>query len=83
VQVPVPLVISTVAPLIEQAPLAAKVTGNPELAEALTVNVLPYTADAGRMPKLIVWFAFVTVNVVLESLAAPNMESPAKLYVIG
>jgi hypothetical protein len=40
VQVPVPLVIVTVPPLIEHAPPAVMVTGKPELAEADTGKVL-------------------------------------------
>ena len=71
VQVPVPLVMVTVALLIIQTPEAASVTGRPELAVAETVNVLSYAADAGVVANVMVCVSrLLTVSVVELSEAA-------------
>lgn len=54
VQVPAPEAMVTVLPLIVHMPDAAMVTGKPELADALTANVLPYAAVVGVVPKVTV-----------------------------
>ena len=59
--VPVPLVIVTVLPAIEQAPDGVITTGKPELALAVTTNVLLYTDVAGAPVNVIVWLAFNTL----------------------
>ena len=56
-QVPVPDVIVTVVPAMEQAPPAASVTARPEVAVAVTEKLLLNTALAGAPVKLIVWLA--------------------------
>ena len=58
VQVPVPLVMVTVVPLIEQAPEAARLTASPEVALAETEKLAPETAVAGAPVKLMVWLCF-------------------------
>jgi hypothetical protein len=83
VHVPEPALMVTVLPLMVHAPDAAILTGNPELAVALAVNVLPYAALAGSVPKVMVWLAIVTVRFVVASLTGPYVASPAKLYVMG
>jgi hypothetical protein len=73
VQAPVAAVMVTVAeavPLPVQAPLAAMLTGSPELAVAATGNLLVSAALAGAaMVTVIVWLARVAV-VVLVTLGA-------------
>jgi hypothetical protein len=65
VQVPVAAVMAMVAepePLPEQAPLAAMLTGKPELAAAATEKVLLSAALAGAaVVTVMVWLAAVAV----------------------
>jgi hypothetical protein len=58
----VPLVIFTVVPASEHEPVATTVTGNPELADALIVNIVLYTADVGAPVSVIVWFEVSAVT---------------------
>ena len=53
-QVPLPLVIVTVFPEIEQAPLAARATVSPEVELAVMPKVLLYAAEAGAPAKVMV-----------------------------
>jgi len=55
--VPVPLVIFTVVPLSVQTPETPTLTVNPELDDALTPNVVLYTAVNGTPVTVIVWLA--------------------------
>ena len=69
-QVPVPLVIVTVVPLIEQAPVAPKVTARPEVDEPVTVNVAPKAAVAGAPVNVIVCVVLLAVVLLLTCVAA-------------
>ena len=60
-QLPVPLVMVTVVPAIEQAPLAPSVAANPDVAVAVTAKVPLNAADTGAPVKVMVWFALLAV----------------------
>jgi len=75
-QLPVPLVIVTVFPVIVHAPEGVIVTGSPEEAVAETLNVLLYTAVAGAPVRVTLWFALLTVSVVLVSVAGVRLLFP-------
>jgi hypothetical protein len=70
VHVPVPLVIVTVVPLIEQEPAAAMVGVIPEFVVAVTVNVDWYGAVAGAPVKFTVGAALAAVVVCRTEVAA-------------
>jgi hypothetical protein len=63
VHVPLPLVIVTVPPEIEQTPDAAIVTVSPEVDVALTANEVLYAAGDAGAGNVIVWLAVVAVIV--------------------
>ena len=75
-QIPVPLVMVTVLPVIVQAPEGVIVTGSPEEAVAETLNVLLYTAVDGAPASVTLWFALLTVSIVLVSVVGARLLSP-------
>src|SRR5947209_1352006 len=76
VQEPAP-VRCTVEPVTVQLPLAPKVTARLEVALALTLKSGSPKVLSARVPKLIVWSAWVTVRAAVL-LADENPISPAK-----
>jgi hypothetical protein len=56
------LVIVTVLPDIEHAPLAPSVTASPEEALAETVKVLLYAAEEGAPVNVMVWLILFTAK---------------------
>jgi len=51
-----------VPPELVQAPVVPKLIGSPEVADATTVKVLPFTTcDGAGVVTLIVWLAWLTV----------------------
>jgi nitrogen regulatory protein PII len=77
VQVPVPLVIVTVVPEIEQAPAAAIVTVRPEDDVAAAVNVVLNAAEAGEAGNVIVCVASAAAIVCTTLVAGPKFPLPA------
>ena len=81
--VPLPLVIVIVAeplPPPVQTPLEVIATGNPELAVAATVKVVPFAALAGAwVVTVIVWSALLTVNVPLDVTVFPALACTVKI----
>jgi hypothetical protein len=75
VQTPAPVSV-TVAPEIEQDPLALNSTVRPDEAVALTVNVGSPSVRSGSAPNVIVWLAFATLKVRLTGVAAAKPASP-------
>jgi hypothetical protein len=69
VQPVVPLVIVTVEPLMVQPPLAATLTGSPEVDVGLTVKVAPYAAGLAGCVKVIVCGVLPTALTVTETVA--------------
>ena len=69
VSVQVPLAVFAIVyvpPELVQAPELAKFSDNPELADATTVKMLPFTTDDGAgVVTLIVWLALLITNVPL------------------
>jgi hypothetical protein len=59
------------------------VTASPELAVALTLKSGSPNVLFARGANVIVWFALLTVSVVVASFAAAKLLSVAKLYVIA
>jgi hypothetical protein len=77
VQVPVPLVIVTVLPEIEQAPVAPMVTARPEDDVAAVVNVVLNAAEAGEAGNAIVCVASAAAIVCTMLVAGPKFPLPA------
>ena len=70
VQIPVALVMSTVLPVIEQAPAAVTLTGRPELAVGATANEVLYAAGLVGAAKVMVCPAACAVTVCTTLVAA-------------
>jgi hypothetical protein len=74
-----------IAPLVPLAEHTAgvvvvKITGKPDEDEALTVIADCASVSLGRIPKVIVWEAFDTVNLtVLVELEPEKWASPVKV----
>jgi nitrogen regulatory protein PII len=77
VQLPVPLVIVTVLPEIEHAPVAAMVTARPEDDVAAAVNVVLNAAEAGEAGNVIVCVASAAAIVCTTLVAGPKFPLPA------
>jgi nitrogen regulatory protein PII len=77
VQLPVPLVIVTVLPEIEHAPVAAMVTARPEDDVAAAVNVVLNAAEAGEAGNAIVCVASAAAIVCTTLVAGPKFPLPA------
>src|SRR4051794_5689108 len=63
-----------------QLPLAAKLTGNPELAAALTAKSASPNVLLASAPNVIVWLPFVFVRL---KLAVPVMPTPVAVTLYG
>ncbi len=74
VQSVMPLVIVTVEPLIVQPPLAATLTGSPDVDVGLTVKLAPYVAGVDGCAKVIVCGVLPTALTVTDTVAvAPSI----------
>ena len=65
-----PLVIVTVVPVIEQAPVAAIVAAMPEVGVVAIVKVDPYTAEVGAPVKVTVGATLADTVVASVTVAA-------------